>query len=106
MRWHHITGLVFGVMMICWIFSGLMSMNPLGIFSPQGPRPDLRAYQHTGPGSNPFRLTTHEALTLLGAEGLTRARSNGKYWMGSPTCWPSMEWGRPASCPQTLLHRR
>ncbi|MNF96684.1 hypothetical protein D3C84_794800 [compost metagenome] len=27
-RWHHIGGLLFGVLAITWIFSGLMSMNP------------------------------------------------------------------------------
>ena len=84
MRWHHISGLVFGVMMICWIFSGLMSMNPLGIFSPQGPRPDLRAYQHTSAGSNPFRLTTLEALTRLGAEGFDTREVEWKVLDGQP----------------------
>ena len=33
MRWHHITGLVFGAAMVLWIFSGLMSMNPWRILS-------------------------------------------------------------------------
>ena len=55
--------------MICWIFSGLMSMNPLGIFSPQGVRPDRPAYQNASLGNNPATLTTHGALTLLSAEG-------------------------------------
>jgi len=84
MRWHHITGLIFGAMMICWIFSGLMSMNPLGIFSPQGPRPDLHAYQHASPGSNPFRPATHEALTLLSAEGFDTREVEWKVLDGQP----------------------
>lgn len=84
MRLHHITGLVFGVMMICWIFSGLMSMNPLGIFSPQGTRPDLRAYQHAGIGNNPSRLTTKEALTLLSAEGFDTREVEWKVLDGHP----------------------
>lgn len=33
MRWHHITGLVFGAITCTWIFSGMMSMNP-GDWSP------------------------------------------------------------------------
>jgi hypothetical protein len=33
MRWHHITGLVFGAVTCTWIFSGMMSMNP-GEWSP------------------------------------------------------------------------
>ena len=28
MRWHHITGLVFGVLTLTWAFSGLLSMEP------------------------------------------------------------------------------
>lgn len=28
MRWHHITGLVFGLVALTWVFSGLLSMNP------------------------------------------------------------------------------
>jgi uncharacterized iron-regulated membrane protein len=28
MRWHHIGGLLFGVMLLTWIFSGMMSMRP------------------------------------------------------------------------------
>jgi hypothetical protein len=32
MRWHHVTGLLFALVTITWIFSGLMSMNPWRIF--------------------------------------------------------------------------
>lgn len=28
MRWHHLTGLLFGVLSVTWVFSGLLSMNP------------------------------------------------------------------------------
>jgi len=28
MRWHHIAGLIFGALLIAWIFSGMMSMRP------------------------------------------------------------------------------
>lgn len=45
MRWHHINGLLFGVIVVTWTFSGLMSMNPFGLFSPSHPRPNLTAYQ-------------------------------------------------------------
>ena len=33
MRWHHLSGMVFAVITITWIFSGLMSMNPWRILS-------------------------------------------------------------------------
>ncbi|WP_020654538.1 PepSY domain-containing protein [Massilia niastensis] len=32
MRWHHISGLLFALVTITWIFSGLMSMNPWRVF--------------------------------------------------------------------------
>lgn len=32
-RWHHIGGLLFGTLLIAWIFSGLMSMRPWGLFA-------------------------------------------------------------------------
>lgn len=40
MRWHHIGGLLFGLVATTWIFSGLMSMNPWRIFD--GPAAPLR----------------------------------------------------------------
>lgn len=84
MRWHHITGLVFGAVMTCWIFSGLMSMNPLGLFSPQGARPDLGAYQHAGPGATSAGLTTHQALALLDAQGFDTREVTWKWLNGQP----------------------
>lgn len=35
--WHHMTGLVFGVLTLTWVFSGLMTMNPWGTLSGGGP---------------------------------------------------------------------
>src|SRR5690606_34213656 len=29
--WHHVSGLVFGVLALTWVFSGLMTMNPWGL---------------------------------------------------------------------------
>lgn len=37
MRWHHITGLLFALVTLTWIFSGLMSMNPWRIFDRGAP---------------------------------------------------------------------
>ncbi|HEY0963867.1 MAG TPA: hypothetical protein VGE69_16065 [Pseudomonadales bacterium] len=31
--WHHVSGLVFGVLALTWVFSGLMTMNPWGALS-------------------------------------------------------------------------
>jgi hypothetical protein len=38
MRWHHWGGLIFGVLAVTWIASGLFSMNPWKIFSPDVPK--------------------------------------------------------------------
>jgi uncharacterized iron-regulated membrane protein len=46
MRWHHIAGLLFAAFVCTWIFSGLMSMNPVGIFDARSGKPDLAAYRH------------------------------------------------------------
>jgi hypothetical protein len=34
--WHHVLGLVFGVLALTWLFSGLMTMNPAGVFDGGG----------------------------------------------------------------------
>ncbi|WP_225933179.1 PepSY domain-containing protein [Pseudomonas maumuensis] len=31
LRWHHIGGLLFGTVLVLWVFSGLMSMRPWGV---------------------------------------------------------------------------
>ncbi|MGH8855576.1 MAG: PepSY domain-containing protein, partial [Telluria sp.] len=36
MRWHHILGLAASVVALTWILSGLLSMNPFGVFSARG----------------------------------------------------------------------
>ena len=36
MRWHHITGLAFGVLALTWVFSGLLSIEPFGWASGPG----------------------------------------------------------------------
>ena len=34
--WHHYSGLIFGLITITWLFSGLLSMNPWGVFEGDG----------------------------------------------------------------------
>ncbi|MEY2854561.1 MAG: hypothetical protein RL030_1693 [Pseudomonadota bacterium] len=48
--WHHILGLVFGVLALTWVFSGLMTMNPWGLLESDGGaaiRSTLRGENHT-----------------------------------------------------------
>lgn len=35
--WHHMAGLVFGVLTLTWVFSGLLTMNPWGTLARGGP---------------------------------------------------------------------
>lgn len=41
--WHHWTGLIFGVLTLTWVASGLFSMNPWGWFESDGPGQEVRA---------------------------------------------------------------
>ncbi|WP_144639960.1 PepSY domain-containing protein [Bordetella genomosp. 13] len=50
MQWHHVVGLLFSGILFTWIFSGLMSMNPLDVFSPAHGRPNVVAYRDAGDG--------------------------------------------------------
>jgi len=45
LRWHHLLGLSFSVFVLTWIFSGLMSMNPIDDLLPNYSPPNIRAYQ-------------------------------------------------------------
>jgi hypothetical protein len=38
MKWHHYTGLFFGVISLTWVYSGLLSMGPFDWFQPTGGR--------------------------------------------------------------------
>lgn len=84
MRWHHITGLLFGGILFTWMFSGLMSMNPLGIFSPSGERPHLANYQQGVPGSVLPGIATADALALLEASGFTAHELEWRVLSGAP----------------------
>ena len=83
MRWHHLAGLVFGPVLILWIFSGLMSMNPLGLFDPAA-RPDVKAYQQGVPGQLQPRIATREALALLQTAGFAARELEWKLLGGQP----------------------
>ena len=56
MRWHHVTGLLFALVTIAWIFSGLMSMNPWHIFDTGAPKLRMAALQ-----GGPLTLTDRDA---------------------------------------------
>jgi hypothetical protein len=41
--WHHVTGLVFGLLTLTWVASGLFSMNPWGWMESEGPSEEMTA---------------------------------------------------------------
>lgn len=70
MRWHHVLGLAFAAVVLTWIFSGLMSMNPWKIFDSGATPPRLQA-MHGGPLTLPAEAATVQAL-LAAASPNTR----------------------------------
>ncbi|RSZ60440.1 PepSY domain-containing protein [Massilia atriviolacea] len=65
MRWHHIGGLLFGLVTATWIFSGLMSMNPWRIFD--GGAAPLRMQALEGSALLPSALDAAPAALLAAA---------------------------------------
>ncbi len=62
MRWHHILGLAAAVVSLTWIFSGLLSMNPFGVFTARGATPaELQAWAGEAASA---QLNPAEALRL------------------------------------------
>jgi len=84
LRGHHIVGLAFSLATCAWIFSGLMSMNPGGMFDPAGGRPDLAAYR----GGSPARLRppfeAPQALHALREQGFGPRELEWRVLAGRP----------------------
>ncbi|MGV3682056.1 MAG: PepSY domain-containing protein [Acidovorax sp.] len=68
MRWHHILGLVAAVFTLTWMFSGLMSMNPFGVFTGRAADPQVRT-QWAGEAPRTARGAA-EAVALAAADGI------------------------------------
>ena len=69
MRWHHLFGLVFGIITFTWIFSGLMSMNPWKIFDSGAPKLNIKAYQAGELDAPHYPLSIQHALATFQATG-------------------------------------
>jgi hypothetical protein len=83
MRWHHVLGLSFAAITLTWIFSGLMSMNPLGVFS-AAQRPDLARYAGATPGERRLEATPQAILQALSREGFQAVELEWKNLAGRP----------------------
>lgn len=84
MRWHHLLGLTFGAILCTWVFSGLMSMNPAGVFDAKGAKPDVPAMQGGDPSSLRLPLPVDAALTLLSREGFAARELEWRVLDGEP----------------------
>ncbi|MDU9412650.1 PepSY domain-containing protein [Pseudomonas sp. zfem005] len=68
-RWHHLTGLGFGLLLIAWIFSGLMSMRPWHLTEGRSPL-TARDFQGGELRGNAFHVGVNEALQRFRETGL------------------------------------
>lgn len=59
--WHHVPGLVFGVLITTWVFSGLLSMNPWGWLETRDAAGDARRLR----GEPPTWAEVRASLTVL-----------------------------------------
>lgn len=65
MRWHHLSGLLFAVITITWIFSGLMSMNPWRLFTSHAAPLAESAYTGGPAAATPTQATPAALITAL-----------------------------------------
>jgi len=81
LRWHHITGLVAALFTVTWIFSGLMSMNPFGVFASRSAQSDEQI-RWTGTSAtaqyNPAAAL--QATPEIRARELERLHIGGQIW--------------------------
>lgn len=84
MRWHHLVGLAFAAIVFTWIFSGLMSMNPLRIFDPSGAQPDQAAYRGGTLAEQHLASPPEQALQLLAGAGFQAVELDWRVLGGQP----------------------
>ncbi|WP_414495315.1 PepSY domain-containing protein [Stenotrophomonas maltophilia] len=77
MRWHHLIGLLAATFVFTWIFSGLMSMNPLGVFNSSRDAIDAGRYRGD---SVAVDSALGEPLALLAAAADVRFRPVEIQW--------------------------
>jgi uncharacterized iron-regulated membrane protein len=84
--WHHVTGLVFGVLTLTWVFSGLVSMNPWG-FLESGRGPEASLAQGPSPRWKEIKASLEALRTQFASGGvvsLASAPLGGRlYWMAT-----------------------
>ncbi|MDD0839776.1 PepSY domain-containing protein [Curvibacter sp. HBC61] len=93
MRWHHITGLLFALITLTWIFSGLMSMNPWKVLDSGAPPLRTQAMD-----DGPLRIapTAASPAALLAAAGSSVRELRWTRATGQDLVLASRPAGRPA----------
>jgi hypothetical protein len=85
--WHHIVGLVFGVLTLTWVLSGTLSMSPWGFLEPGGGRGEAARLFGTAPPWSDVRasLAAIQANPPAGeVVHLASAPLNGRlFWLAS-----------------------
>jgi hypothetical protein len=71
MRWHHISGIFFGLFALTWVMSGLLSVNPWGVMEGGG----IEATQRKLGGNAPTSGSLQALLTHLQASNISGLRS-------------------------------
>jgi hypothetical protein len=85
--WHHVVGLIFGALMLTWVFSGLVSMNPWGFLEGSGRGGEGSLVEGPSPRWKDVKASLEVLRTQLGGTGvasLTTAPLGGElFWMAS-----------------------
>lgn len=84
LRWHHYAGLVFGVITLTWVFSGMLSMEPWGLSEESAPaREQVVAIRGDGMDAQRFAIAPAEAIDAL-SQTLTPKELDLIQFMGAP----------------------
>lgn len=65
MRWHHVSGLIFSAITLTWLLSGLLSINPWGLFGWTSMSHDAGAAAKSELAPEKFAIPTGQALSLF-----------------------------------------
>jgi uncharacterized iron-regulated membrane protein len=84
--WHHVVGLIFGVLTLTWVFSGLVSMNPWGFLESRG-RGEASLAQGPSPRWGAIKASLENLRlqpSVANVVSLTTAPLGGRlYWMAT-----------------------
>jgi len=65
-RWHHVSGLLFGLITLTWVMSGMFSLNPWRIFESSGPKLNQHAFAGVSLDHARFTLSPGAAVKRAG----------------------------------------